>query len=293
MNDAPLIPCIAVDGGGTRCRLALSSSEGEWRVEVGSANVSTDFDAALAEIRRGLNLLAAEAGVSADQIAAMPAYLGLAGVTGPQMAMAVRAALPFDRAQVEDDRAAALRGAIGDRDGFALHCGTGSFIAGRTGGRLRLVGGWGPVLGDPASAQWVGRQALARTLDVVDATAPASPLAHWALGRFGDAAGIVRFAASARPVEFGALAPEVTRRAAEGDRLAQAIMSDGARMMARDLRRLGWRQAVPICLTGGLGPAYADYLPLDMRAALTDPISDPMGGAIDLSQSFARGLASR
>lgn len=262
------------------------------RVEVGAANVSTDFQAAMAEILRGLDLLADKAGLPLDQMAALPAYLGLAGVTGPKIAAAVRAGLPFTRSRVDDDRAAALRGAIGERDGFILHCGTGSFIAGRTGGRLRLAGGWGAVLGDPASAQWVGRQALARTLDVVDATAPATPLAHAMLARFADAPTIVRFAASASPVDFGALAPEVTRRAKDGDRLARTILRDGASAMARDLRRLGWRYGVPVCLTGGIGLAYEDFLPLDIRAALTAPLGDPLEGALGLARDFASEVAN-
>ena len=52
-------PVIAVDGGGTRCRLVLDRGPGpaggRVSVETGPANVTSDFDAALGEIRRGLD----------------------------------------------------------------------------------------------------------------------------------------------------------------------------------------------------------------------------------------------
>ena len=154
---------IAVDGGGTRCRMALATSSGTRIVEVGTANISTDFDAAVAEITLGLSQLAKAAGVNDDQLNRLPAYLGIAGTTGPELAGKLAQALPLDHARIEDDRRSALVGALGSRDGAIAHCGTGSFLGASTNGKMRFAGGWGPVLGDEASAQWVGRKSLAAT----------------------------------------------------------------------------------------------------------------------------------
>lgn len=281
---------LAVDGGGTRCRLAACNGDSVHRIEVGAANVSTDFDAACGELLRGLDELAAASGHSLTDLSRAPAYLGLAGITGDAIASKLAASLPFDHVRIEDDRAASLRGALGARDGFVAHCGTGSFLAAQQSGCRSFVGGWGPVLGDQASAQWVGRRALSDTLDSVDAVTGPSDMAANLLAQFGGAADIVRAAASMTPTDFGAIAPVVTQHAEQGDALAATIMRDGAGYLADRMTRMGWVQGLPVCLTGGIGPHYAPYLPADMQADLAEPAGDPLTGAIALARAFQKEI---
>jgi glucosamine kinase len=282
---------VAIDGGGTRCRIVAQVGSDRTMVETGSANVSSDFAAAMRQIDLGLNGLARRLDVSMETLASVPAYVGLAGVTGTAIAERVRMALPFRQARVEDDRVAAVRGSLGARDGVIAHCGTGSFFAAQSGTKIRLMGGWGPVLGDEASAQWVGRRALSYTLDHVDGRRPASALAERLLAQFKDAAGIVAFASTARPAQLGALAPLVTASAMEGDALARRIMQDGAQEIDRAVRDLDWRIGQPLCLTGGIGSLYAEFLPADLRTALTDPAGEPLDGALALAEAYAREIA--
>lgn len=285
---------LAVDGGGTRCRLALRAPSGQMHVtETGSANVTTDLVAATQEILRGLDALAQISGLAVKEIAALPAYLGLAGITGEEMAMRLAAALPFAHTRIEDDRPAALRGVLGARDGMVAHCGTGSFIATQFAGQMRFVGGWGAVLGDEASAQWVGRQALARSLDVVDELTEASALSHHVLTTLGGGAGVVRFAATATPAAFGRFAPDVTRLADEGCAMSRAILQQAASHIATTLSILGWQDGLRICLTGGIGPSYAPYLPAAMMTALRDPEGQPLDGAIALAEEFVSDCATK
>ncbi len=287
MTDSPDPPVLAIDGGGTRCRIALKQGGAVTVVETGPANVSTDFDGALAEIETGLTQLCARTGQSRDRLAALPAFVGLAGVTGPEIAARLRAALPFARVRIEDDRPAALAGALGERHGVIAHCGTGSFLAARIGGQMRFAGGWGSVLGDEASAQWAGRRALTLTLDRVDDRLAPSPLSETLLARFGGAPGIVRFAATARPETLGALAPEVTAAAAAGDAIACRVMREGAAYIARGLSDLGWRPGLTLCLTGGIGPHYAGWLPGDMRPYIAPAEAEPLCGALALARAEA------
>jgi glucosamine kinase len=282
---------LAIDGGGTRCRVAARAGHKIVSVETGPANVSTDLDGAIRQILRGIALLAERMDCPVDVILAAPVFVGLAGVTGPAVADSLRAALPFDLVRVADDRLAAVRGALGRRDGAIGHCGTGSFYAAQTGGEIRLSGGWGPVLGDEASAQWVGRAALRLTLEAVDGRLAASQLSERLLAEFGDASGIVRFAGSARPSEFGALAPLVTDLAGQGDAIAEQIMRQGADEIARGLRHLGWSPGQVVCLTGGIGPHYIPYLPADLRADLAEREGEPLDGAISLALDFAQDIA--
>lgn len=292
MTDSLFPMVLAVDGGGTCCRLALQDGDELRVVEVGSANVSTDFDAALKTVRAGLCDLAARTGYSIDALESLPAFVGLAGVIDQKMAQKVEAALPFRRAYVVDDRPAALRGALGDRDGVIAHCGTGSFFAARIDNTVRFAGGWGPILGDPASAQWVGRRALARSLECIDGLAPASALFQALLIKFEDAAGIVRFASDASPADFGRLAPLVTEYAKAGDEMARDIVSAAGREVSRGLIGVGWKPGLPICLTGGIAAEYVEDLAAEMNASVVPPEGTPLNGAIALAHGFAKGIAN-
>ena len=281
-------PILAIDGGGTRCRIALQAGQDTTVVETGSANVSTDFDRTVTEISTALEALSTRVDMPLSQLAAIPAYVGLAGVTGEAIAQRLTRALPFDHARVEDDRPAALRGALGTQDGFVAHCGTGSFIASQLDGQRRIVGGWGPVLGDPASAQWVGRHALSYTLDAADGLAETTDMARHFLSTLGGTAGIVAFATTARPTDFGALAPVVTSHANAGDALAIILMGDATQHLVRSLTKMGWRAGTPICLTGGIGPCYADHLPAQMQDDLRPPLGEPLTGALSLAREFSK-----
>lgn len=284
---APLVPVIAVDGGGTRCRLVLDGAGARVAVEAGPANVTTDFDAAIGAVRAGLAALAAKAGMSAGDLAAIPAYLGLAGAADGALCGRVAAALPFARVRVEEDRAAALQGALGHRDGAIAHCGTGSFFGLRRGGTTVFVGGWGAKLGDEASSFWVGREALIGALAAVDGLRPKSPLADALVSRWGSPAGLVAFAADAGTEAIGALAPEVAEAAERGDGLGHDVLSRGAAHVAAMLDFLGWRPGLPICFTGGFAPRYGAFLPGRMRAALVAAEAAPIEGAVALARAFA------
>lgn len=278
---------LAVDGGGTRCRIALARDDQITQVETGAANVSTNFDQAVTEIYQGLEQLAGKTGLTLATLSQAPAYLGLAGVISAKIATRLAEALPLVKSQIEDDRSAALRGALGDVDGAIAHCGTGSFLASQIKGQRRIIGGWGPILGDQASAQWLGRQALSRVLDVADGLAAPSALSATILASLQNSAGIVAFASTASPTDFGDLAKEVTHHAQNGDTLAVELMYLGADYIAARLPQIGWASGARLCLTGGLAPQYASYLPQRMQDALTPPQGDPLTGALALAREFA------
>lgn len=284
MTNSSDTPVLAIDGGGTRCRFALVRDARRQVIEAGSANASTDFDSAVRCLREGLQALARRTQIAPDALHELPAFVGLAGVTGEALSARLAAALPLRNAFYADDRLAALRGALGRDDGVIAHCGTGSFLAAQIAGHQRFAGGWGAVLGDEASAQWVGRQALSQLLHHVDGFVRKTPLIEELLLQFCDAAGVVEFARNADPAAFGALAPLVTAHAAQGDPVAVEIMQSAADHIAFDLKKIGWVSGLPICLTGGIGAYYAPYLPDEMRADFTKPLGEPLDGAIALAQ---------
>lgn len=278
---------LAVDGGGTRCRVACLTGGVRREVETGPANASTDLNGAAEQVLRGLGLLADNLGVTVADLSGVPAHVGLAGVVSSRIAQALGQRLPLARARIADDRPAAVRGALGDGDGAVAHCGTGSFFALQKGGQIRLSGGWGPILGDEASAQWVGRKALLAALDVTDGLYPETGLCREIAARIGGSGEIVSFAAGASPSDFGALAPLVTTAAMAGDARARRIMTLGSDHIADTLKILGWTGAFPVCLTGGMAPHYADYLPPDMRERIVPPKGDPIDGGLSLAGEIA------
>ncbi len=284
--------CVAIDGGGTRCRFVVSINDLVQSVEGGTANVSSDFDKSVATILSGLNELAALTGRDIQYLTSLPAFVGLAGVTGPAMVERLKTALPFVTARYADDRPAALRGALGSQNGIVAHCGTGSFLAAQFESDIRLAGGWGPVLGDEGSAQLVGRRLLWLTLQCVDGFHSPTPLTDAVISRFGSAPEIVSFAGSANPHELGALAPMVTDAAADDDPSAQFLLKEAAALVALGIRQIGWSPGLAICLTGGIAPFYGPYLPDDMQADIRPHEADPIEGALALAADLARKSAS-
>lgn len=281
----PLV--LAVDGGGSRCRMTLVGEGLDLRVDLGPANASSDFDGALATCRTGLAQLAT--GLSRD-LRAVPAYFGLAGIVDDAIAARFAAALPLDHVKVEEDRAAAVTGALGLRDGAVIHSGTGSFVALRHQGLLRCAGGWGPKLGDEGSAHWVGREILRAALAATDGLAEPCGLSTAVLDRFGDAGGVIAFASTATSGDIAALAPML--RDHGEDPTTRDILTRAAGYFARTLTALGWRGEV-ICPTGGLAPHIAPFLPAQMAAQLRPAQAEPLQGAILLAQQFAAQLGQQ
>ncbi|MBV6656291.1 MAG: hypothetical protein KI785_00840 [Devosiaceae bacterium] len=286
MQTPPHSTVLAIDGGGSRCRIALDTGAARFNVETGPANTYTDFDGAVARIRQGLEALAVEAGWTLPALLAVPVYVGLAGVSGDAVAARLKAALGFETARFEDDRPAAIRAALGTGDGAVIHCGTGSFYALQRSGQIRLAGGWGPILGDEASAKWLGWSVLAATVKVHDGRLPPSALAEALLDGLGGIDALETFALGAGASDFGSLAPKVTEAAAHGEPLALSIVRDGARHIEQAVRAMGWTPAMTLCLTGGVAPLYKPYLPQPVQAAIRPPWGEPIEGALSLAREL-------
>ncbi|WP_136439605.1 BadF/BadG/BcrA/BcrD ATPase family protein [Pacificoceanicola onchidii] len=274
---------IGVDGGGTLCRAAARVGGTRFEVEGSGANASSHPDLCVTRLRAVLDSLAQEAGLTPDQRAAAQVYIGLAGVTGPQIAAQIRSGLGLPRAVIEEDRAAAVAGALGTEDGCLAALGTGSFLARQSDGAVRYQGGYGLRLGDEASGAWLGREMLSAALRAQDGFGPQSDLGHALLTRFGGPAGVITFGLEASPQALAELAPDITAAAGAGDALATTLLMRGAGYISDGLMALGWR-VEPVVLTGGLGPRYAAWLPEPMQASLREPKGSALDGALMLAE---------
>lgn len=209
---------------------------------------------------------------------------------------ALSAADLADDVRVVSDGEAALRSAFGTEPGMLISAGTGSIAYARDpAGRLHRAGGYGWQMGDEGGGYWLGRRALAAAGAQRDGRGEGSTLGSRLLGALGlrDFDDLVRWAATATPAQMAGLAPLVVNAAAEGERVAQTVISEGAAALGDLVRVLLSRfpnaGPVPLATGGGLlGPDSP--LLVALRANLGgDPVAlahrpvDPALGALKLA----------
>ncbi len=276
---------IGIDGGGTSCRAALIVADRRFDASGGPANVSSDFEGATERLRAVMADLARQASLPWDDIRIAHGHVGLAGVMGAGTQVRVAAALDLVRAEVGDDHATAIVGALGDTDGAVAAVGTGSFLGRQSGGLIRDAGGWGFHIGDQASGAWLGRCALAQVMLARDGIVPKSDLTeHIARDSGFGEGGVVGFSFRASPGDYARFAPDVVRAADAGDGFAQGLMRKGARYIRDGIAALGWTPAEPLCLTGGLARAYGTWIGHETVAAK----GTALDGALILAARHAR-----
>lgn len=287
MSDSFHTLLIGVDGGGTGCRVAIgTAADGALaRAEGGRANVASDPELAIKNVIDTVEAAASKGMIDLEQLKGATAHLGLAGVMTSQDAGKVAAAVPYKNVTVTDDRPTALNGAFGGQDGFLLSVGTGTIAAAKIDGTYRSVDGWGFFVGDHASGSWLGHKCLRQVLLCHDEIAPHSDLTRAVFAKFNnDPNEIVAFSRSAKPGDYGVFAPEVVESASVGDPVGKKIVEKGAGHLMRCLSALRFNAGDPLCLTGGVGPHYAKYLPDEITAGLIDRRGSALDGAFALAR---------
>lgn len=279
---------LGVDGGGTGCRAAIGTAAHGIlaRAEAGPANATSDPDQAIKNIRSASEAAAQLAGLPQTALSAAIAHVGLAGVMTDQDSARIAAALPCHRCTVTDDRPTAVTGALGRKDGFLVSIGTGTIVAASKAGTFNYVSGWGFHVSDQASGAWLGRAALEQVILCQDHLADFTPLTRSLFAKFKDDPNrIVAFAKSAHPGDYASLAPEIIAAARAGDPWGSALMTRGAVYVMQCLTALGFSPGDTLCLSGGVGPFYADFLPNDALSGRTPPRGNALDGAFLLAKA--------
>lgn len=282
--DAPTLPAaIGVDGGATTCRFALRIGDRVVRHKGPGVNATTDPTGAIDVLHDGLSQLAAMADLSEPALTKIPAFFGLAGLKDATTAAAIADALPLTQIRIEEDRLPAVVGALGDAPGSVAAIGTGSFIARQTPQGIRYAGGWGLVLGDEASGAWLGRELLAAALRAEDGFGAHTDLTQTALATLGGPTGTVQFAKDAAPKDFAAetRVRAILNAAQAGDPVATELMRRGADYIEKALMALGHTKSEPLCLIGGVAPAFRPYLSPNLT--LLRPKGTALDGALALA----------
>lgn len=280
---------LGVDGGGTGCRARATLADGTLigTAEAGPANIYSDGEGAHANILAAATAALAAGGLGAEALARCHAGLGLAGANIPVSLEAFRARpLPFAVVAIETDAFTACRGAFADSDGAIAILGTGTAYVARAAGTFTSIGGWGFAVADQGGGAHLGRAALAATLLAHDGLAPASPLTEAIMARHGSPAALAEYARTARPGDFGQLAPAVMDAADAGDPVAATLLAEALAFVERALGHVLALGAPAIVLLGGLAPRYRRHLSTPLAARIATPRGDALDGALLLARTL-------
>lgn len=279
---------LGIDGGGTGCRAAIAERNGPvlGRAEGDAANIVTDPVGAQANIERVTRDAMAAAGLAPD-LGTVHAALGLAGANVGEAGARLAARLPFGRSVIVSDALTGLRGAHGTADGITATLGTGSIFAVQREGEVRMLGGWGLLLGDHGSGARLGRSLLEAALLAHDGMRAETPLLRRVLDEAGGAAALVEAAQGKSPNWFARFAPRIAAAAETGDAAAEEILSEASARVADAIDALQTAESVATCFLGGLGAIYAARL----SGRYPGQIRAPKGSALDGALALARDLA--
>lgn len=293
---------LGVDGGGTKTDVVLADLRGlvVESIRVGCTNhESVGLEAAVAELRRGVDRALESIGVRADELDA--AVFGLAGVDWPSDEMAWNAALdefcPGGRRLLVNDSRLALRAGATSGWGIVSIAGTGSVTAGVTedGRWYRTMSvGWG----EPCGATSLVIDALHAIAAAHHRVGPPTSLS----GRFLETLGLAGVEAMFEEMSRGRLtignryAPLVALAAADGDEVAIRLVERSgaahAAMVVGAADRLGiGTEPFELVTAGGVHAAggrfeqsFRDHIRKRLPSAMVVPMHrPPVDGAVLLA----------
>jgi N-acetylglucosamine kinase-like BadF-type ATPase len=301
---------IGIDGGASATAAVLSDARtgaAVGRGEAGPSNIqAVGATAALRELNTAVSGAFRAAGIARRKVAA--AAMGLAGVDREEGLDVIRGWAELvqlsDRLTIANDATLLFAAGTPEGWGLAVVAGTGSiaFTLDRQGKDAR-AGGWGYLLGDEGSAFRIGLQALraaCRTADGVGEPTSLLPAFLEKLDSPDPREFIpVVYRGSWDKAYIAGLAPLVLGAATDGDRVANRIMEEEARELARTAAgavAAGGlpREGLPVALTGGLvihSAAYRERFLAELRACGVAPgpvglVDDPVVGAVVLAQKL-------
>jgi N-acetylglucosamine kinase-like BadF-type ATPase len=229
---------LGIDAGGTQTTCAI----GNGQIALGRSHGAACKFSKVGEkqAREVLQSLIKEccraAGIKAEEIS--HTCMGLAGISGQKVTESMRTLLsdivPGD-IKVTGDMTIALEAAFGDSPGVIVIAGTGSIAFGRNQrGDTARAGGWGPIISDEGSGEWIGRQAIAQAMRSHDEGASTRLISEvLEIWRVATRDEIATRANASPPPDFAQLFPAVLKSAAAHDSLSKEILTSAGMELAR------------------------------------------------------------
>jgi glucosamine kinase len=249
----------------------------------GPANPLHGYEQAINSIAESAKLALKDAGIDESELGHIITGVGLAGVNLPALFKQMSNwQHPFKKMYLTTDLLVACLGAHDGKDGAVIITGTGSCGFSYVDGHSYIVGAHGFPHGDKGSGAWFGLQAAKQSLLSLDGLIPPSSINDkiLALLKVKNDVELVEVIAGKPAAFYARMANLVFDSAEEGDRLALAIVNEGAEYISHVAKQLLKQCPSEISLIGGLTPRIKPWLDIDIQAKLIDPLYPPEVGSI-------------
>jgi glucosamine kinase len=230
---------LGIDGGGSKSTAAVSDGSSVLATYTAEGcNLNT---VSREEARRALGL-AVHGALSLAEIPPaniVSACAGVAGAATPENAVTISEILsellPCASIQVVGDTVVALESFFPGEAGVVCISGTGSVALGRNErGELARAGGWGRLVSDEGSGNWIGHRAVSQCLRALDMGRSSSLITgimeHW---RIVTREQLVQRCNREQFPSFAELFPVVLAASESGDALASEILTSAGIELAR------------------------------------------------------------
>ena len=241
---------VALDAGGTKTQCWIANEERVLGSAVGGTVklMSVGEEVATGRLQEVVRAAAAEAGIGLDEIGRT--CMGLAGFASESVQRwgeATLRGMVSGELMLCGDDDIALEAAFRGGPGIFVIAGTGSNVVGRCSDGMRLTaGGWGPVIGDEGSGNWIGVEAIRSALRARDRGVPSDLLeeiqAFWGLESLGE---LIAKANHSNRRNFSELTMVVASCAEHGDEVAARVLeragqelADQVMLVAAKMRRV-------------------------------------------------------
>ncbi|MEH6404742.1 MAG: BadF/BadG/BcrA/BcrD ATPase family protein [Sneathiella sp.] len=276
-------PVLAADCGGTRTRVRLydgngiilgEGSAGPSNLGLGASNTINQIKIASMDAIKSANF----EGKTLNQFVV---FAGIASLITKQNKQALeKTPHPFKELNATTDAHTALLGAFNGEDGGILILGTGSCGFGQVKGKLFNIGGWGFSISDQGSGARLGYLAVRLAVQSFDKIKPTSPLSNLILRKLGGSPqSAYHWSQTAKPSDYGALAPIVFDAARQNDESALSLLKTLCAEIEEMIAAMQKRGCHKIALVGGLAAVIKEYLPDNLRPHLVDAEKDALWGA--------------
>jgi N-acetylglucosamine kinase-like BadF-type ATPase len=240
---------LGIDGGGTKTKGVIADQRGKIIAQhtVGATNPnSVDPSVVGNELRELFNGLKKQGGSALGELSAV--FAGMSGVDRPEdqdlIKKLLQKFLPSEvKLVVDNDGVNALYSGTLGHPGIVNIAGTGSITFGMNAdGRRDRVGGWGYLIGDPGSGYAIGRAALQSVYDSYDGSGEKTSLSGLIKGHFmvDELPNIIQkiYEPGKARKAVAPLSQLVVKAADEGDKVAQGILFNAGKDMAKAIKTL-------------------------------------------------------